>query len=211
MARKYGDTTRMQSSLDRLQRGDESARKELLIRAQRRLRALATKMLASFPLVKDRYDIDALVSDVNSRLLVASKSKINDLQHFMNTVTKTIRCQLIDLHRTLKRVTKNGGKKKLVQNHSSALRVAKANTVGPLSRAEKNEMRNEIHAVIGTLKAEYREVLDLQYYLELTLPEIASKLGVSLATVKRRLAEAKEKLGEHPKIQKHNPNRNSNE
>ncbi|MDX1963968.1 MAG: RNA polymerase sigma factor [Pirellulales bacterium] len=189
MQRKYGDTTRMQLCIDRLQKGDESARKDLLERAQKRLKAYATKMLKSFPLVKGRYDIDALVSDVNARLLVSFKNqrKINDVEHFMYTVAKTIRCQLIDLHRKLKKQSE----KVQVQNDSSALSKAKAKTMGPVKRAETTEAASLMHSIIGTLKIDHRQLLEMRFYGGLSLSEIASTLGIPISTIKRRYEDAK--------------------
>lgn len=53
-----------------------------------------------------------------------------------------------------------------------------------------------IHAAVGELPEELREVFDKSFYLDMTQDEIAKVVGVSTRTIKRRLRDAKLRLEE---------------
>jgi RNA polymerase sigma-70 factor (ECF subfamily) len=70
----------------------------------------------------------------------------------------------------------------------------------PLPTVERILADKETHGClrrhVGLLPGSYREILDLSEWAELTNPEIAEKLGVSLDTVKIRLHRARKRLKE---------------
>ena len=60
--------------------------------------------------------------------------------------------------------------------------------------AEREEEARNMRRALERLSANHREVLVLRYYSELTVPEIASVLGVREGTVKSRLSRALSRL-----------------
>lgn len=65
---------------------------------------------------------------------------------------------------------------------------------GPESLALAHEQGREIATALGTLSVEYRSVLILRYYYDLSLQEIAATLGIPLGTVKSRLSTGTRRL-----------------
>jgi RNA polymerase sigma-70 factor, ECF subfamily len=69
----------------------------------------------------------------------------------------------------------------------------------PLADQERNEDLHRLHACLGGLEADKREIVLLVYYHGLTREEIATRIGRPAATVKtwlrRSLAQLKECLG----------------
>ena len=64
----------------------------------------------------------------------------------------------------------------------------------PEEAAEREEKARNMRQALERLGANHREVLVLRYYSELTVPEIASVLGVREGTVKSRLSRALSRL-----------------
>ncbi|MDD5605203.1 MAG: sigma-70 family RNA polymerase sigma factor [Dehalococcoidales bacterium] len=58
------------------------------------------------------------------------------------------------------------------------------------------ENRKELHHALSKLPLEQREVLVLRYFVELTVPEIASIIGKPEGTVKSRLSRALRRLNQ---------------
>ena len=60
-------------------------------------------------------------------------------------------------------------------------------------------------AFVGTLPPRQRAVIVLRYYEELTEPEVAELLGISVGTVKsqahRALAALRARVADHPEIE----------
>jgi RNA polymerase sigma-70 factor (ECF subfamily) len=65
--------------------------------------------------------------------------------------------------------------------------------LGP-SLSSKLDQRNRVVAALRTLPADQQMAIELRYGEDLKLEEVAEVLGVSLATVKRYIAAATEKL-----------------
>jgi RNA polymerase sigma-70 factor (ECF subfamily) len=61
---------------------------------------------------------------------------------------------------------------------------------------QKDDKGAAIRACLGRLSAEHREVVDLVYYHEKSLAEVAAITGAPEATVKTRLFYARKKLSE---------------
>lgn len=61
---------------------------------------------------------------------------------------------------------------------------------------EVQERHRTIQAALLTLSVEYREVVVLRHFTELSYDEIASALGIPTKTVKSRLYTARQQLGE---------------
>lgn len=63
-----------------------------------------------------------------------------------------------------------------------------------LEKIHIKETRVQIEAALGKLKAEYREVLKLYYFNDLSYSEIASKMKLPLNTVRTNLKRGKKEL-----------------
>jgi RNA polymerase sigma-70 factor, ECF subfamily len=60
---------------------------------------------------------------------------------------------------------------------------------------EARELSERVQAALKALSAEYREVVVMKYFIELSYEEIAEALGIPEKTVKSRLFSARQRLG----------------
>lgn len=67
-------------------------------------------------------------------------------------------------------------------------------SAGPEDRAAARSEQEVVQAALGRLGPEHREVLEMAYYEELSLAEIAEIVGVPPGTVKSRLFHARQQL-----------------
>ena len=74
-----------------------------------------------------------------------------------------------------------------------SLGVAAGNAADPV---EVQERHRTIQAALLALSVEYREVVVLRHFTELSYDEIAAALGIPAKTVKSRLYTARQQLGE---------------
>ena len=100
----------------------------------------------------------------------------------------------------------------LVNEHRSTWRRASTRreftTDTPPDRGETSReydgVRDAVWAFVGTLPPRQRAVIVLRYYEELTEPEVAELLGISVGTVKsqahRALAALRTQVSAHPEI-----------
>src|SRR5687767_3356480 len=101
----------------------------------------------------------------------------------------------------------------LVNEHRSTWRRASTRreftTDTPPDRGETSReydgVRDAVWAFVGTLPPRQRAVIVLRYYEELTEPEVAELLGISVGTVKsqahRALAALRARVVDHPEIE----------
>ena len=66
---------------------------------------------------------------------------------------------------------------------------------------EKKDKSEAIRKCLGSLSAEHREIIDLVYYHEKSVEEVAEIVGIPEATVKTRMFYARKKLAELLKAQ----------
>jgi RNA polymerase sigma-70 factor (ECF subfamily) len=66
----------------------------------------------------------------------------------------------------------------------------------PQASLQKKETGDVLRQAISTLSAEHREIIDLVYYHEKSVEEVAQIVGIPEATVKTRMFYARKKLGE---------------
>lgn len=65
----------------------------------------------------------------------------------------------------------------------------------PVDRLEAGERRAAVQAALLSLPAEYREVVILRHFADLSYDEMAATLGIPAKTVKSRLYSARQQLG----------------
>jgi RNA polymerase sigma-70 factor (ECF subfamily) len=66
----------------------------------------------------------------------------------------------------------------------------------PHASLQKKDTGDVLRHAINTLSAEHREIIDLVYYHEKSVEEVAQIVGIPEATVKTRMFYARKKLGE---------------
>ena len=66
----------------------------------------------------------------------------------------------------------------------------------PQASLQKKDTGDVLRKAIGALSAEHREIIDLVYYHEKSVEEVAQIVGIPAATVKTRMFYARKKLGE---------------
>ena len=110
-------------------------------------------------------------------------------RQFYGLATTHIRRELIDLAR------KNFGAEGIGANHHTDGGIATENKPSN-AEPETAEAWAKFHEFVETLPEPEREVVNLLWYEELTQPETAEVLGISLATVKRRWQSARIRLSE---------------
>jgi RNA polymerase sigma-70 factor, ECF subfamily len=67
---------------------------------------------------------------------------------------------------------------------------------GPVDSVEDAERRRALDKALMSLSTEYREVIALRHFAELSYDDIAAALGIPAKTVKSRLYSARQRLGE---------------
>lgn len=65
-----------------------------------------------------------------------------------------------------------------------------------LDAAESSELHERMQAALLTLSKEYREVVVLRHFAELSYQEISEAIGIPEKTVKSRLFSARQRLGD---------------
>jgi RNA polymerase sigma factor (sigma-70 family) len=196
-----GQTVQIQRLLDRLQTGDESARKELIDCACARLERLTRKMLHSWQRVhrwEETGDVlqNALLRLYRSLAEVRPPKAID----FFRLAALNIRRELHDLAKH------HYGPRGEGMNHATVVvNYRDEHDLARLVEAERESADDgpvnlaawaEFHRLVSQLPQEERELFDLLWYQELSQAEAAELLAVSERTVKRRWASARLQLHE---------------
>jgi RNA polymerase sigma factor (sigma-70 family) len=188
-------TTQIQHWVERLQRGDEAARKELLNCACQRLTELTRKMLKNFPRVKRWEQTDDVFQNAAMRLYrTLGEVRPGDAAEFFRLAALNIRRELLDLAKHYYGPRGRGAR------HASVAGVSGPDVLAaqpsPSDDPEQLGSWTEFHRQVDNLPEEERTVFDLLWYQELPQAEAAALLGVSERTIKRRWAAARLKLHE---------------
>ncbi len=189
--------TQLQHCLDRLRAGDESARNELLQRAQERLLRLTRKMLKGYRRLKRWEDTDDVLQNALLRLCRhLQETTPHSVRDFFRLAALQIRRELIDLARHYFGPQGQGAK------HAS--NVHKEDTPStPLPAYEKRDDTNdpsllaswtEFHQQVEDLPDDDKEMFNLLWYQGLSQEETAALLDVSLRTIQRRWQSARLKV-----------------
>ena len=67
----------------------------------------------------------------------------------------------------------------------------------PDALLQKKDRNAVLRECLGALSAEHREIVDLVYYHEKSVQEVAEIVGIPEGTVKTRMFHARKKLAEH--------------
>jgi len=198
VAEPSSQTLLIQSYLDRLRDGDETARGELLQCAGERLRSLARQMLRAYPRVRRWEETDDVLQNAALRLHRTLGQIAPDTpRDFFRVAALNIRRELLDLAKHYYGPLGHGAK------HAS--RGPDDSSAGGTEPADRGDLTAEptrlaawaeFHEQIGALPEEEREVFDLLWYQGLNQAEAAELLGVSERTIKRRWQSARLRLHE---------------
>jgi RNA polymerase sigma factor (sigma-70 family) len=184
-----GHTTKLQHWLTLARRGDTDARNEVIAHTCERLRLLTRRMLRGYPSVNRWSQTDDVLQNAMLRL---HRSLLDvhpeSPRQFYGLATTQIRRELIDLSRHF------NGPEGLGANHHTddgeLIGAKPSEGVEP----ENLESWSKYHEAVENLPEEQREVVSLLWYEDMSQPEAADILGISLATLKRRWQAARLKL-----------------
>lgn len=195
MAEPSSQSLQIQSCLDRLAQGDESARAELFERTSERLRNLAHKMLRNYPRVRRWEETGDVLQNAALRLNRTLKQMtVHTSRDYFRLAALNIRRELLDLAKHYYG-PQGAGAKHATQggDAASSNQGAEVNEPGNEASVEPGRLAvwTEFHEQIDRLPAEEREVFDLLWYQELSQAEAAALLDVSERTVKRRWQSAR--------------------
>lgn len=165
------DITRL---LDLARNGDRDALNELIPLVYKELRELAHIQRAR-QRPDDTLNTTALVHEVYERLARGSGS-FADRQHFFRVAAKAMRNILVDQARARGR-QKRGG--------NAPVEALDESILVPAENVESVVALDEALSRLEALDTRQAEVVELRYFVGLTIPETADVLGLSSATVKR--------------------------
>ena len=199
MADPSSQTLHIQACLDRIHRGDEAARGELLNCACERLRNLARKMLKGYPNVHRWEQTDDVLQNAGIRLhRTLQQMPVQTPLDFFRLAALNIRRELLDLAKHYYGPRGQGAHHATWGPGDSS---ATGSDSGPAPHDPSDDPARlaawgEFHERIGSLPDEERAVFDLIWYQGLSQAEAAELLNVSERTIKRRWQAARLKLHE---------------
>lgn len=181
-----GHTTKLTNWLILARQGDAEARNQIVGHCCERLRLLTRRMLRGYPAVKRWSETDDVLQNAMLRLHRSlSEVQPESPRQFYGLAATQIRRELIDLARHFR------GPHGVGANHHSddgeIVDVKPSEGVEP----ENLETWTGFHDAVEGLNEDQRDVVNLLWYEEMTQPEAAEVLGISLATLKRRWQSAR--------------------
>jgi RNA polymerase sigma-70 factor (ECF subfamily) len=197
MAKRPSSSVQIQSWLDRLRLGDESARGELLNCACDRLRRLTHQMLKNYPRVQRWEQTDDVLQNASLRLYrTLQEVTPATAKDFFRLAALNIRRELLDLAKHYYGPQGQGARHASIAGKPDQGKPAPP-PAEPLDRTHEPSRVaawSEFHRQVEALPDEEREVFDLLWYQELSQVEVAELLKVSERTIKRRWQSARLKL-----------------
>lgn len=182
----------IQAWIDRLQAGDESARKELINCACEQLTVLTRKMLRGFQRLKRWEETMDVMQNATLRLCrTLEQVKPKTAVEFYRLASMNIRRELLDLTKHHYRAMGPGAR------HESVGPTGPDDSRPAFDPATDSEEPTrmaawtDFHAKVEGLPDEEREVFDLFWYQGLPQADIAQMLNVTERTVKRRWRSAR--------------------
>lgn len=168
-------------------------RDRLLEAACERLHEIAHRMLRGFPQVRRWEETDDVVQAAALRLHRALATVMpRDERHFLGLLVIQVRRELLDLAR------RYAGPTSFAMHHeSNVLEVSEGNlervslAAAPEDSPESLHSWTRFHEIAAELPDEERELFGLVWYTGASQPEIATMLGLSPRTVRRRWEQTK--------------------
>ena len=192
-------TTHVQQCLERLRRGDESARELLLESTCERLRQLASMMLRNYSRVHRYEETADVLNNALIRLNRALTSQTPESpRHYFRLAALQIRRELKDLAKRYfgpLGMGHHAAPTDFPPDHSGSYE----RNIEPADQTHdpgKLEEWAELHEQVENLPDDEREVFELIWYHQISQVEIAELLDVSRRTVIRRWQAACFKLHE---------------
>lgn len=187
---------RLAECLGRLAVGDSTAREELIAIAYERMRAIAHRMLRTFPTVRRQDETDDVVQNAALRLSRAITQIIpRDPRGFIGLAAVQIRRELLDLAK------KHAGPESYAANHETNVVRIDGDYRAKIDDAHEQmdspariDRWTRLHEAAANLPEEERELFHLVWYLGLNQEDASKLLGCSVRTVKRRWDSAKQRL-----------------
>jgi RNA polymerase sigma factor (sigma-70 family) len=190
-----GDTTEdLRGLIDRLGRGDDAARSELLARAYQRLSRIASAMFhRDFPGLRDRHDLESVVDESWARLMRALETvRPPTVEDFLRLVAHKVRQVLLDM---ADRQRRNDNKAQDATDRRRE-RSARDDPADESLEPGRLALLTEFHRQVENLPGDQRTVFDLHYYTDLPQAEIARLLGIHPRKVSYLWVAATERLAE---------------
>jgi RNA polymerase sigma-70 factor (ECF subfamily) len=180
-------TTQLRRWVERIRRGDLTAREEMLRAVHGRLERLARKMLRRFPAVARWEESGDLLQNAVLRLLRALQDvEPTSVRDFFGLAAEQMRRELLDLARHYR--------SRRVAGPSRAARADRGGAApdAPAAADELDELEKwcAFHEAVERLPVAQREVVGLIFYHGWTQAEVAEHLSMSRRTVQRHWAAA---------------------
>lgn len=185
------DTTlQFQSILQRMKKGDVTARRALLDAACNRLSRLAAHIFTgSFPTLANRHEVDSIVHETWLRLAQAMESvEPESLEHFFRLAAQKVRQVLLDM---IERGRRGRNMELLGSSDGSSQMLTNGGLTYDPSRLA---VWTEFHQKVSALPEDEKAVFEMHYYLDLPQAEIATILDVHPRKVSRLWVCATDKL-----------------
>jgi RNA polymerase sigma factor (TIGR02999 family) len=183
------EQTRVHSLLQRLQRGDDAAARELLPFVYEELRQRAASELAKEPLIGRNGTLQptALVHEAYMKLVSGAAVDWQDRKHFFAAAAIAIRRILIDRARKRSAAKHGGGRARVDMGEQGLAQLSKGEQSA--SSVAEDRRWEAVHNALEKLQLEdpeLAEIVNLRYFAGLTTQEVAWALDVSTKTIDRR-------------------------
>lgn len=176
--------------LDRLAKGDESARKRIIELCMDRLHLLVHRMLEKFPNVKRWEEDDDVFQEAAMRLYESlRKMSLASPRDVIAIAVTQIKRVLLDMARHY------GGPMSHAANHVSVAGEVDDAVLHAAARRQPNlERWTAFHEAVHRLPPHLREVFELVWYMGADQQTVSEIVGKSTRTVKRYWQEARDSV-----------------
>jgi RNA polymerase sigma factor (sigma-70 family) len=177
-------TSDLQILIDRLRRGDQAARRELLLRAHGRLlKIAATVFQQDFPALHGRHELESVVSEVWMRLVGALEAtQPETVEGFFGLVFLKVRQVLLDMAQRQRRVDARLNEPRGAEETDSPVDLDQPDTTHDPGQLA---LFTEFHEQVETLPEDQRRIFEMHYYGGFSQAEIAQILGLHRKQVSR--------------------------
>jgi RNA polymerase sigma-70 factor (ECF subfamily) len=187
-----GDT-RLESLIDRLDRGDAAATRELIGLASERLSRLTASLMTKFPELRQRHEPNSVVNTVYEKLHRAiAESRPPTPRDLFGLSAHVIRLTLLDVLRKDRRHDEVEGARLVGDGSSAGVGAPEPGTES--SDPQRLAYFTEVHEAVGQLPPDQREAFGLCHYQGLTQAEAAHVMGIHERTVSRLCIAARATL-----------------